>query len=102
MEDFVFYWCHRALHTPYLYTKYHKDHHEFIDVVSICSEYAHPVEFLIGNLTPLIFGCVLLSNDIHIVTFAAFVMFRLVETVEKHGGYEFPWAMTQIIPLNCK
>ena len=28
LEDFLFYWSHRALHLPYLYKYVHKTHHE--------------------------------------------------------------------------
>lgn len=102
MEDFAFYWGHRTLHTPFFYKRIHKIHHEFMDSISICSEYAHPIEFLMGNIFPLTLGMFILYNDIHILTFTVFALFRLAETIESHGGYEFPWAMTRFIPLNCK
>lgn len=29
IEDFYFYWVHRALHSEYLYKRLHKIHHEY-------------------------------------------------------------------------
>jgi sterol desaturase/sphingolipid hydroxylase (fatty acid hydroxylase superfamily) len=49
-EDLMFYFSHRTLHTPWFYKKFHKVHHEFYNTVCISSEYAHPFEFLIGNV----------------------------------------------------
>ena len=28
------------------------------------------------------------------------ISIRLIETVESHGGYDFPWAMTRVFPLS--
>ena len=44
-EDFLFYFMHRLLHTPFMYKHVHKIHHEFYDTVSIVSYYSHPFEF---------------------------------------------------------
>jgi len=49
-EDFFFYWCHRLLHHPKLYPYIHKIHHEYNITISIAAEYAHPLEFLFGNI----------------------------------------------------
>lgn len=100
-EDFMFYWSHRTLHLPWFYKNIHKVHHEWYNTVSISSEYAHPVEFLIGNTIPLFLGTFLLWGNAHILPLCVFISFRLIETVESHGGYEFPWALTRYIPMNC-
>lgn len=100
-EDLMFYWSHRTLHTPWFYKNIHKVHHEWYNTICISSEYAHPVEFLIGNLIPLTLGAILLFGRAHIIPLGVFVAFRLTETVESHGGYEFPWAMTRYVPMNC-
>ena len=50
LEDFLFYWCHRMLHTPWLFKHVHRKHHEFHNLASypIASEYTHPVESVLG------------------------------------------------------
>ena len=101
MEDLTFYWGHRTLHHPKLYPHFHKIHHEFYNTISISSEYAHPVEFIIGNLGPVTAGSILLGSHTHIVVFIHFMCYRLIETLESHGGYEFPWAITRFVPLSC-
>ncbi|KAJ2991202.1 C-4 sterol methyl oxidase [Globomyces sp. JEL0801] len=46
IEDFVYYWCHRALHWGPLYKHIHKMHHEYTFNRAIVAEYAHTVEAL--------------------------------------------------------
>ena len=36
--DALFYWGHRLLHHPYLYKRFHKQHHEFVWTVSYAAE----------------------------------------------------------------
>ena len=50
IEDFYFYWIHRALHHKSIYRFIHKIHHEHTHPFGIAAEYAHPVEtlFLVG------------------------------------------------------
>mgnify|MGYP001036968383 FL=1 len=44
------------MHTPWAYNKYHKRHHEFVNVFSLTGEIAHPVEFFCNFLVPLMAG----------------------------------------------
>lgn len=69
VDDTVFYWSHRFLHTPNMYPKIHKIHHEFNHSISLCSIYAHPLEYSLGNVIPAMLGHVLLGNRIHYATF---------------------------------
>ena len=98
-EDFFFYWGHRILHHPNIYSKIHKQHHEFYNVINITSLYAHPIEFLLSNVVPLLACTLVLGKRIHMVTFMGFALFRILETNETHSGYEFPWSMYQILPF---
>lgn len=68
MEDFVFYWSHRTLHHPKIYARIHKKHHEFFNTVSFAAEYAHPLEYAIGNVLPSFVAAKLLGNRMHIAT----------------------------------
>ena len=99
-EDMMFYWCHRLLHQPWIYPYIHKMHYEFYDTICLSSEYAHPVEFVIGNLIPLGLGTIILNGHGHQLSFLVFVTLRLFETVESHGGYDFPWAITRCFPFS--
>ena len=97
-EDTMFYHSHRLLHHPSLYPYVHKQHHEFYDVICLSSEYAHPVEYILGNLVPVVLGAILLQGRAHMLSQLVFTILRLIETIESHGGYDFPWAVTRMLP----
>jgi sterol desaturase/sphingolipid hydroxylase (fatty acid hydroxylase superfamily) len=99
-EDFMFYWCHRTLHHPKLYPYIHKLHHEYNITVSIAGEYAHPIEALFGNMIPMSIGPKLLGSKVHVYTYLVWAVFRLVESVDGHSGYEFSWSLSGLIPLS--
>ncbi|KAK9881854.1 hypothetical protein WA026_018047 [Henosepilachna vigintioctopunctata] len=82
-EDYMTYWMHRFLHTPWLYKHFHKLHHAFKQPTVWSVTAIHPVEslFMQGVLvTPLFlfpihwceyltstvsFNCLILSYSIH-------------------------------------
>lgn len=99
-EDFMFYWGHRFLHIPKIYPYIHKIHHEYNITVSIAAEYAHPLEFLIGNLIPTNAGPKILGNKVHLVTYCIWIILRLMETADGHCGYEFSWSPYRLLPLS--
>ncbi len=86
IQDTIFYWSHRALHTKRLFRAIHRKHHDFRYVRGVAAEYAHPVETL-ANFVALVTGPVLLA--VHPVTFVLWIGLRVVETVEAHSGYAF-------------
>lgn len=78
IEDTMFYWCHRTLHTPWFYKRIHKVclavvvcscyrrfvgassrrlssqiHHQYNVNIALASEHAHPIELIVGNLLPV-------------------------------------------------
>lgn len=96
LNDFLFYWFHRLLHTPFLYKRIHKQHHMFKQSIGIASEYAHPVEdfltALIASLLPVVvLGC-------HITVTWTYLFLRTWETVDAHSGYNFPWSIWTLFP----
>lgn len=97
-DDFWFYWVHRFLHWDKIYPYVHKIHHEHKVTVSFASEYAHPLEFIIGNIFPVNFGPLILGNNVHIVTAFMWMVFRIVKTTEAHSGYEFSWSPIRLLP----
>lgn len=105
MEDFAFHFSHRTLHckSKYfpMYQMIHKQHHEFNHPVSIAAEYAHPIEFLIGDHYTFFFGPLVLGSRMHFLTFLLWGIFRTFETHDAHCGYEFPWTLFRLVPFGC-
>lgn len=100
-EDFCFYWSHRLLHTSFLYKRIHKQHHEFNVSISIAAEYAHPVEYLLGNSLPVALGPMIYGQSrIHIVTWFTWVFIRTLNTGEGHSGLNFPWSPFRVVPFS--
>lgn len=99
-EDFTFYWTHRMLHWGPIYKHVHKMHHTFKTPVGIAAEYAHPIEFIFGNMLPSAIGPALLGPKAHIVTVFAWYLLRFGETLDGHCGYEFSWSPYRLIPLS--
>jgi sterol desaturase/sphingolipid hydroxylase (fatty acid hydroxylase superfamily) len=90
VNDTIFYFSHRILHTRWLFKNVHVRHHRFRFVRGLVAEYAHPVEDLL-NFVAFLAGPVLLGSPFAIV--AAWVFLRMFETVDAHSGYAFtPWA----------
>jgi sterol desaturase/sphingolipid hydroxylase (fatty acid hydroxylase superfamily) len=90
VNDTIFYFSHRILHTRWLFKNVHVRHHRFRFVRGLVAQYAHPVEDLL-NFVAFLAGPVLLGSPFIIV--AAWVFLRMFETVDAHSGYAFtPWA----------
>jgi len=90
VNDTLFYWAHRLLHHRSIYRFIHKQHHEFRTNVGIASEYAHPVEVILANFIPTFGGLAVVGT--HFVTLWIWVAIRILETVDAHSGYDFPFA----------
>ncbi|XP_028071811.1 methylsterol monooxygenase 2-2-like isoform X1 [Camellia sinensis] len=96
LEDFVFYWGHRILHTKWLYKHVHSVHHEYATPFGLTSEYAHPAEILFLGFATII-GPVITGP--HLITLWLWMVVRVLETVEAHCGYHFPWSLSNFLPL---
>ncbi|CAN7061042.1 unnamed protein product [Brassica rapa subsp. trilocularis] len=96
IEDFVFYWGHRILHTKWLYKNVHSVHHEYATPFGLTSEYAHPAEILFLGFATFI-GPALTGP--HLITLWLWLVLRVIETVEAHCGYHFPWSPSNFLPL---
>ncbi|CAD5166590.1 unnamed protein product [Musa acuminata subsp. burmannicoides] len=96
LEDFVFYWGHRLLHTKWLYKHVHSVHHEYATPFGLTSEYAHPAEILFLGFATVV-GPALTGP--HLFTLWLWVILRVLETVDAHSGYDFPWSPSNFLPL---
>ena len=86
IQDTMFYWSHRWLHSPRLFRAIHRKHHDFRFVRGHSAEYAHPVELAV-NVVSFILPAILLGA--HLITFGLWVAIRVYETVAAHSGYAF-------------
>uniref|UniRef100_A0A8C9FDL6 Methylsterol monooxygenase 1 n=1 Tax=Pavo cristatus TaxID=9049 RepID=A0A8C9FDL6_PAVCR len=81
IEDAWHYFLHRLLHHKRIYKYIHKVHHEFVSPFGMQAEYAHPLETLILGAGFFI-GIVVFCN--HVVLLWAWVICRLMETIDVH------------------
>jgi len=81
-----FYVTHRLLHIPYLYKTIHKVHHRFQQPCAMAAVYAHPLEFMFGNVAGLALGPIL--TQAHPYTSYAWFAVGLFSTCLSHSGYK--------------
>ncbi|KAH7415417.1 hypothetical protein KP509_14G042500 [Ceratopteris richardii] len=96
IEDYLNYWIHRWLHTEWAFKNIHYKHHEFVPVTGLTGPYAHWLEVLLlgfpSFVGPAFVPC-------HVVTFWLWIALRQLEAIETHGGFDFPWWPTKLIPF---
>lgn len=102
MEDAWHYWTHRALHaSPFIYRTVHKPHHTYSAPFGLAALYASPLETIILGLgtvgSPIVWCAVF--GDLHIVTMYAWIVLRLLQAVDAHSGYDFPWSLHNFLPF---
>jgi len=100
VEDTSFYWIHRFFHMDFIYPYIHKIHHKYVNTVSISSEYAHPIEYIFGNLFPTSLGALILGKRVHLFTYLMWIVLRIAETTDGHCGYEFSWSPFRLMPMS--
>lgn len=94
-NDFFFYWTHRALHA--FFYNIHKQHHSHHGPISICAEYANPVESLFSNVFPSIFGIMFFPS--HPLIGIVWLSLRVRQTLETHSGFCFNHPVLEAIGL---
>jgi sterol desaturase/sphingolipid hydroxylase (fatty acid hydroxylase superfamily) len=99
-DDLFFYISHRTLHHKKLYSLIHKIHHEYKHTISISSEYAHWIEYLLGNLLASSIFPLAMGKNMHFVTYIMWVATITCEAADGHSGYDFSWSPHRILPLN--
>ncbi len=85
-----FYVSHRFLHRKWWMAKVHRVHHEFRSTTAWASEYAHPVEFVVGNFGTLAIGVVALAPSLPVIYL--FTLVSMTVFLVHHAGYAIPWA----------
>lgn len=97
LDDFLYYWFHRTMHTRWLYKRIHGWHHTIVTPWAVTGHYMHPIEYVLtGTLAlagPLLVGA-------HVATLWLWFAFRQWEAAEGHCGYEFRWTPTHLLPFN--
>lgn len=97
VDDTIFYWAHRAMHTKLLYKHIHKQHHKFHHPIGIATSYAHPAEDLFCNsfatvAGPLLLGC-------HVTVFWGYLALKLWQSIDAHSGYNLPFPVSPFSAL---
>lgn len=95
LDDFLFYWMHRALHTPWLFRHVHAVHHRIRTPWAVTGHYSHPAEYVATGLLALA-GPALVGA--HVYALWAWVAVRQWEAAEGHCGYDFPWSPSHLLP----
>lgn len=96
LDDFLFYWMHRALHWGPLYRRIHSVHHRVVTPCAATGHYMHPVEYVLtGGL--MLLGPLLLG--VHVAVLYAWIVVRQWEAAEGHSGFSFPWSPTNFLPV---
>ncbi|MBA0851798.1 hypothetical protein Goshw_026361 [Gossypium schwendimanii] len=62
----------------------------------LTSEYAHPAEILFLGFATIIGPAI---TGPHLITLWLWMTLRVIETVEAHCGYHFPWSLSNFLPL---
>ena len=96
LDDFLYYWMHRAFHTPWLFKHVHSVHHRVRTPCAIAGNYLHWGEYL-ATISLLLVGPVLVGA--HVAVIWLWVVLRQLEAAHGHCGYDLPWDLSRYIPL---
>ncbi len=96
LDDALFYWMHRLLHTKWLYRHVHSWHHRVFAPFALSGAIMHPGEWaLISGMVMI--GPVLVGAHVHVLW--AWVLIRQWENAEFHSGYAGPWRLGRFVPF---
>ena len=102
IEDITFYFSHRLLHHPKIYPSIHKIHHENKVNFCLAAFHTHPIEYIFGNILPMVMGPAFLWHRIHRASVFGWYFVRIVETLECHSGYSFPFSPFRLLPFQLE
>jgi len=95
--DTWFYFGHRLLHSPSLYARCHKRHHEFRTTMSMTGVWGTAEDGLLTMLLPGLLPIFLLK--MHFWTSCMFTLIHYLQSVDDHCGYAFPFSPMRLIPF---
>lgn len=95
IDDFIYYWFHRLMHTRRLLKMSHHLHHRPRHVFALQGNYMTWWEFALTSflvvLTPILLG-------VHYYVICTWVFLRQVEAAQAHAGYQLPGNPRHWIP----
>ena len=97
LDDFLYYWMHRGMHTRFLLKHVHGVHHRVMTPWAITGNYMHPLEYVLTGTLMFIGPAVI---GAHILVLWLWVIIRQWEAAEGHCGYDFPWTPTHWLPFS--
>jgi len=96
LDDFLYYWMHRTLHSDRLFPLIHLKHHSVATPFAWTGHYMTATEFVLTGTLALA-GPVLLG--VHVVTLWVWIVWRQWEAAEGHCGYSFPTSPSKMFFL---
>jgi sterol desaturase/sphingolipid hydroxylase (fatty acid hydroxylase superfamily) len=96
LDDTWFYWTHRALHTPKLYKRLHRIHHNSADPSPFTSFAFHPVEAFTITAGGLFISLLLGAPT---ATISLFGIVSALNNISAHLGYEWAPRIWHKIPV---
>ncbi|TCD67712.1 C-4 sterol methyl oxidase [Steccherinum ochraceum] len=100
-EDMFHYCAHRFLHWGPMYKNVHKIHHKYSAPFGLAAEYAHPAEVFIlglGTIAGPFLYCAI-TGELHIFSMYVWIFCRLLQAIDSHSGYDFPWSLRHFVPF---
>jgi sterol desaturase/sphingolipid hydroxylase (fatty acid hydroxylase superfamily) len=88
INDGIFYYMHRLMHTSWFYP-IHKPHHKYTSPFAAAAIACHPLEHMLCNVLPVMSAPVLAGAPLT-VTWFWYTLALLNVTVFSHSGYNWP------------
>jgi sterol desaturase/sphingolipid hydroxylase (fatty acid hydroxylase superfamily) len=66
--------------------------------VSIAAEHLHIIEYFFVSLLSTSVPVSMLGRRMHVITYVLYVIFRIMESINAHCGYDFSWSPYSLLP----
>lgn len=96
LDDFLYYWMHRAMHKGWLLKHVHSVHHRIRNTTAINGNFFHPVEFIMTASLALV-GPMMVGAHVYVLWI--WIAIRQFEAADGHCGYVFPWNPGHLVPF---